>query len=288
MKIILVIVALLLVMPKPVNAWGETGHRVVCQIAYDEISDAARTEVDRLIALDPLYENFADSCLFADFPERIRWQEHFMNLPRNARSIATADCPLAQSCVLTAIPKDAALLSDGMADDQKLLAMKLLGHWVGDIHQPLHVSFQDDRGANSVAADIAPAVRPAQFDPHANLHGVWDYLIIAQRMGDDYIAIAEEMRQTITQQDRAAWRYDSPVEWADESFQITIDPSTEYCVQRKGTCRYTENNRMLNDGEPIKAVPIDARYLERHEATVRQRLKQAGIRLAVLLERLAQ
>ena len=72
------------------------------------------------------------------------------------------------------------------------------------------------------------------------------------------------------------------------SFQITIDPSTEYCVQRKGTCRYTENNRMLNDGEPIKVVVIDEPYIEQHAPIVRQRLKQAGVRLAAALEALVR
>jgi len=36
-------------------------------------------------------------------------------------------------------------------DDQaKLASLKYLGHWVGDIHQPLHVSFADDRGGNFI------------------------------------------------------------------------------------------------------------------------------------------
>ena len=53
--------------------------------------------------------------------------------------------------VLSAILNDSKVLaskSEKKAD--RLLALKFLGHWVGDIHQPLHVSFEDDRGGNNI------------------------------------------------------------------------------------------------------------------------------------------
>jgi hypothetical protein len=36
------------------------------------------------------------------------------------------------------------------SDADKLASLKFLGHWVGDVHQPLHVSFADDRGGNEI------------------------------------------------------------------------------------------------------------------------------------------
>jgi hypothetical protein len=51
---------------------------------------------------------------------------------------------------LSAIKVEVALLSSNGADDEaKLEALKFLGHWVGDVHQPLHVSLEDDRGGNT-------------------------------------------------------------------------------------------------------------------------------------------
>jgi hypothetical protein len=53
---------------------------------------------------------------------------------------------------LTAIKKDFEVLSSNNATQaQKLASLKFLGHWVGDIHQPLHVSFEDDWGGSSLA-----------------------------------------------------------------------------------------------------------------------------------------
>jgi hypothetical protein len=255
---------------------GNDGHRIVCQIAFDELTPVAKTEVNRLLALDPDFESFAESCLFAEIPKRIRWLDHQINLPRSTQAITTADCPLAKSCVIPAIQSDFRVLQDIEAGDaEKLLAMKLLGHWVGDIHQPLHVSFQDDKGgnANNVNVNI----------PGANLHEVWDYMIIARNLGDDYMKIATDLRESITEQQRVGWQHDSPVEWANESFQITITPSVNYCVQKQGACWYTSENMMLNKGEPRRDIKITDDYLKMHSATVSQRLQQAGVRLAALL-----
>jgi hypothetical protein len=45
----------------PAAAYGPDGHRSVCDLAYRYLSDEARTEVDRLVMLDPECENFRDS-----------------------------------------------------------------------------------------------------------------------------------------------------------------------------------------------------------------------------------
>ena len=267
---------LFVLVPSIAFGWGEDGHRVVCQIAFDELTTAARSEVNRLLALDPGFDSFAESCLFADSPKRIRFLDHFMNMPRSARAVTTADCPLAKSCVIPAIQNDYLVLQDADSSDaEKLLALKLLGHWVGDVHQPMHVSFQDDRGGNSNNVDVDI--------PGANLHGVWDYLIFSKSLGDDFRQIAVELRESISDEQRSEWQHDSPIEWANESFQITIAPSVNYCVQKQGACWYSSDNMMLNKGEPLRNIDISEDYLETHTAIISQRLQQAGIRLAELL-----
>lgn len=269
---------LTLLLPHLVLAWGEDGHRVVCEIAYAELSSPARAEVDRLLAIDPGFDTFAESCLFADAPERIRVIDHYMNVPRSYRAITTAECPMADSCLLPAIRTDSQILLDPRArDEEKLLALKLLGHWVGDIHQPFHVSFQDDRGANSIFVNGT--------DPEKNLHGVWDYDIFSSNYGNDYRQIATDFRVDINDDERLAWRHDSPVEWANESLQITLSKSAQYCTHKQGACWYTADNMLLSRGETWKQLKISKRYLRRHGPVVRKRLQQAGVRLAAILNR---
>ena len=275
------IVLWLTLFPSIALGWGEDGHRAVCQIAFDELTPAARSEVNRLLASDADFENFADSCLFADSPERIRFLDHFMNLPRSTRVITTAECPLAESCVISAIQNDFLVLQNAEASDaEKLLALKLLGHWVGDVHQPMHVSFQDDRGGNSNNVDVDI--------PGANLHGVWDYLIISRNLGDDYRQIATDLRGSISDEQRNKWQHDSPIDWVDESYQITISPSVNYCVQKQGACWYSNDNMMLDKGEPWRDIEITDDYIKMHSATVSLRLQQAAIRLAELLNQAFQ
>ena len=267
---------LLILIPSFAFAWGETGHRVVCQMAYEELLPNARAELDRLLALDSDFDNFADSCLFADKPERIRWQDHFVNMPRSTRAVTTADCPMAETCALSAIHSDFLILLDPQTTDvEKLLALKLLGHWVGDIHQPMHVSFQDDRGANNNHVD--------PDNENASLHGVWDYRIIADSLGDDYQEIAANLRDDVSEQQRAAWKHDSPIEWVNESFQITISPAAGYCIQKQGACWYNSDNMMLDQGEEWRTLTITADYLQMHAPIIKLRLQQAAIRLAQLL-----
>lgn len=271
-------VLMLMLLPSLAFGWGETGHRVVCQIAYEELRPDARAELDRLMSLDPAYDSFAESCLFADYPERIRWQDHFMNMPRSAEAITTGDCPMADTCVLPAIRNDIAIVRDKSSSDaDRWLAVKLLGHWVGDLHQPMHVSFMDDRGANSNVVDAGVEME------YPSLHAVWDYLIISHNLGDDDEQIATDLRDAITNEQRNAWKYDSPIEWANESFQITISPAANYCLQQRGACWYSGDNMLLDEGEERRAIVISENYLRMHKEIVQLRLQKAAIRLAQVL-----
>lgn len=67
-------------------------------------------------------------------------------------------------------------------------ALEFLGHWVGDIHPPLHVSFEDDRGGNRVAA---------QGTSCENLHAVWDRCLVQERLGMDPLSFARELQTVI-------------------------------------------------------------------------------------------
>jgi len=270
------ILLLISIVPMVALGWGETGHRAVCQIAYDELSTVAQTQVDRLIDLDPEFDNFADSCLFADGPPRIRGPEHYINVPRSYGAITKSECPMAETCLFSAIHSDLEVLGNGGATDaNRLLALKLLGHWVGDMHQPMHVSFQDDLGGN--------LVRKKDDEHRGNLHSVWDFDIIAHGIGDDYSTISGKLRSEISDRDRELWKFDSPVEWANESYQITISAETQYCTQQQGACWYSSDNMLLSRGEPVREFLLSKDYLLANQDAVALRMKQAGVRLAALI-----
>ena len=74
------------------HAWGDTGHRVVCEIAFRISAPEIRAELRRLIQLDSEFDFFRDSCIWPDHPRK-RATDHFINLRRNQ----TSPCRVAPS-----------------------------------------------------------------------------------------------------------------------------------------------------------------------------------------------
>jgi S1/P1 Nuclease len=229
-----------------------------------------------LIQLDDEFPTFRASCNWPDRP-RQRASEHFVNLPRDATGLDGDECPLAEKCVVSAIEDDFAVLASSDAtDEEKLAALKFLGHWVGDIHQPLHAASQDGRGGNHIRT---------QDSSCGSLHTLWDSCIVEERLGMHPLAIVGELQAGITDKQRTAWLASDPVHWADESFRITREPEIGYCVMVGDTCQYAADNRKFDEGEPERVVVVDDGYLNRHASIAQERIAMAGIRLVGLLNR---
>jgi S1/P1 Nuclease len=156
------------------------------------------------------------------------------------------------------------------------VALKFLGHWVGDIHQPLHAASQDDRGGNYIRTLGSSC---------ESMHTLWDSCIVEKRLGMHPLTIVSELRAGITDEQRAEWLASNPVAWANESFTIARKPDVGYCVMVDGTCRYAADNREFDEGEAERVVWVDDGYVDRHAAVARERLARAGVRLAGLLRR---
>jgi hypothetical protein len=259
-------------------AWGALGHKIICGIAYLELTPDTRTRVDALIGADPKSYSFPEACTWPDKFPRQRAPEHYLNVPRTVRLVEPQNlCPLADRCVASAIlndMRDLAFSSD-ISDQVRLL--KSLSHWVGDIHQPLHVSFEDDRGGNNIWVDgLCPR----------NLHSVWDQCIIEKRVAVDAETAAQILRTEISEADRKEWANEnidatSVAAWADESLAISLRPSVQYCVQKDVACWYSDES--LRFPARPRGVEIDDAYLQAHSPIVRDRLKRAGVRLGAIL-----
>ena len=69
--------------------------------------------------------------------------------------------------------------------------LKFLVHLVGDIHQPLHASTDQDRGGNCVAIVFATNAGP--MSQPTELHTTWDRGILEDRLGTNNITIAQQL-----------------------------------------------------------------------------------------------
>ncbi|TAF78243.1 MAG: endonuclease [Curvibacter sp.] len=147
-------------------AWGSDGHKIVAMLAEAQLSPKARKEVDRLLALEP-GATLASISTWADEhrnPATAAW--HYVNFPRgDCNYQPDRDCPDGK-CVVSAIYGQIEVLRTPGDDEKRLNALKYVVHFIGDIHQPLHAGFGDDRGGNSYQLQ--------SFMRGSNLHAVWD------------------------------------------------------------------------------------------------------------------
>ena len=189
-------------------AWGAEGHEAVCEIAYQELNRAARARVDAIMAVeeDDRFKTFRQGCGWPDHRRaetNQRREDHYINVPRDWKTISNPQCFVVQSCLFSAIDKDRAVLRDenvSLAD--KLMALKFLGHWIGDLHQPLHVSYSDDRGGNDI-------LLLRGIGCERKLHDVWDNCIPEDLMTEMGLAgerqgFGETLRSEITEAQRQA------------------------------------------------------------------------------------
>lgn len=246
-------------------AWGPDGHRVTGEIAWRLLSRPARDAILEILS-EGRDGTLAEAAAWADTDarddRRYRWLEplHYVNVDPDARSVtAGREC----GCVVGAIEK----ARDGLRDRtrsraERLEALRLLAHFVGDVHQPLHVSHPDGRGGTTI--DV-------RFDGReTTLHRVWDGDLLRRRLrevgsrrGGRWRAFAHSLADTTTPAQRRAWRKaEDPRVWAQESLELA----------RRHTFAVRENAR-LGDAYYDEAMPV-----------VAERLAQAGVRLAAQLE----
>ena len=161
----------------PAQAWGPHGHQLVATIAADALQPKARREVERLLG------DRADLAMreASTWPDTIRDQPryrdtgpwHYNNFPRSQCQFRRQRDCRAGRCLVAAIERFVAVLADPKLEDRKRAeALRFLIHFVGDIHQPLHAGWGDDRGGNDFQVRVGRSGR--------NLHSLWDDYLLRQ------------------------------------------------------------------------------------------------------------
>lgn len=168
-----VIVLIILMIPVLSNAWGKEGHEVIADVAQHYLNKTASEKVRQLLAVLHAH-SMAEVASFADeyrysHPETGPW--HYVDIPLKANNyVPSRDCP-DKSCVIDIIYHFKQILNNGTLDDsRRAYALAFLIHFVGDLHQPLHASDNNDRGGNEVGVTF--------LGHRTNLHHVWDTNII--------------------------------------------------------------------------------------------------------------
>jgi S1/P1 Nuclease len=71
-KCSVVVVLLFLFSASSAYAWGDEGHKVVCEIALSQVKPSTHAAIVELIRADGEFARFSDSCTWPDHPRK-RW-----------------------------------------------------------------------------------------------------------------------------------------------------------------------------------------------------------------------
>jgi hypothetical protein len=256
-------------------AWGPAGHSIVCQIASENLSPKAQSAVKQILGREAL----ADAC---NWPDRIRKDKkydfaltwHYVTIPNGEtyESIQKEQ----KGDVVEASQRMAKMLASSRNPRERREALAFLGHFVGDLHQPLHVGRENDRGGNFCKIDGGKEA--------GNLHFVWDTKILdAMRLAP--YEIARRLSQVSAPQAQAL-QQGSFANWAMESQKLR-----EERVYPNGNGSSKERSPMCAHlGTEAMKLPMSlpGGYLENNTDAVRDRLQAAGIRLAGILNSIFQ
>ena len=162
MRLIVFLIASLL----SIINWGSTGHRALAEVASFYLTENTKNKINEI--LDG--ETIVTASMYADdiksdsrYDEYYNW--HFINMELDEDYEDTV--PSEKGDVFIAINKCIDILeSDSVTDSEKSFYLKLLIHFIGDLHQPMHIGRYEDRGGNRVYVKW--------FGRNSNLHRVWD------------------------------------------------------------------------------------------------------------------
>jgi hypothetical protein len=230
-------------------------------------------------------------------PETAPW--HYVDIPfGTTRRDIEKYCDPKEGCVTRAIADQLMTLRSADSDPRKRAdALRFLIHFVGDLHQPLHATTNNDEGGNCVPVtffETVPQLRNPQSENYApNLHGVWDTNILEKATSGktvDQVAadLDQDFHKKIAQWQRGSADVNA---WAWESYQLAEKKAygklpVHIAVESPLPVTSCADDNHVSS----RMLKLNERLVEPYQSMaariVMQRLAQAGARLALLLNQL--
>lgn len=268
---------LIAAMPAPAFAWGSEGHVLVAAIARSRLTPETLAKVDAILGADKdqrtpsdmSRSDWADVWRERGHRETAPWHYADIELdhpdfdaaryghPASARP--ASDGPV-EACVVDRTQAFATELGDpATAPAERILALKYVLHFMGDLHQPLHIADNHDHGGNCITIALG--------GPRTvNLHGYWDTVVVGE-LGKH----ARGHPRPPDQRHYASARGDV-TSWGKETNAVAV--SVAYSVPTPPRCE-----------RHMAPLTLPSWYDERAQAVAATQLERAGVRLAVVLER---
>ena len=231
--------------------WNATGHRIVGEIAESHLNSSTKRKIKKLLKGQSLafVSTYADE-IKSDKQYNDFYTWHYINIPLDSNYEDSEKNPDGDLATGIAYCKKIIADENSSAAD-KAFYLKMLIHFIGDLHQPMHVGLVEDRGGNDFKLQW--------FYKDTNLHSVWDGKMI-ESYNMSYIELAENA-DVLSKEQVKAIQKGTVIDWVNETHVLTNKVYTS--VKEGDNLRY--------------------RYSYDHFKTVRSQLQIAGIRLAKVL-----
>lgn len=273
------VTALILAFSVPSFPWGATGHRVSAEMGQRNLTKAAAKKCVLLLGGYSLADvaNYLDEIRSDDNPPPTPL--HFVNMDADTYQQSTKN---PEGDVVVAIQvlfeylktKNAGALDRLPKLKEKIKnesdALVYFEHYMGDLHQPMHVGKPADEGGSQTKVVF--------MGRSASLHSVWDELMIDETRLS-YTEFTQLLNHVKPDQ-RKAWENpnnlsipDLIVSWANESWQIT----------KNLAYNFPDSQRPAQPGQEPPLPYLSYKYIGATRETLREQLAKGGIRLAYLL-----
>ncbi len=248
---------------------------------------------------------------------------HYTDVPVEAASYASGKVGRTQWDIVHMITYCVAVLHGEVPENNprkitKAVAIILLAHFLGDIHQPLHVGAEyfdasgrpvnpdlgkpanEDQGGNTILLDIAGTTSSKK----PKMHSFWDGDPVKALFPGGLDAVEKDERKsqmsaaetsivhTFATQEPAGWRMppnmplkDYAEAWANEILPIAREAHSRLVFQNMSTKTQDDGATLATGTGREKTMPDHLSYRAWAAKVVRAELPKAGWRLADLLEK---
>lgn len=232
--------------------WGQKGHDTVAFIAENHLTETTRAAVDSILdGKSPVYwANWLDNASHTpEYAYTKTW--HYKNVDADRTYDDMPANPAGDA--VTAVKQQIEKLSDPATTKvEAALALKILIHVTGDMHQPMHMGHATDLGGNRVKLKY--------FNRDKNLHGIWDTDLLESAHRWSYTEWQQQLDR-LNDVDEALTVQGSVDDWARETMEIT--------------------RRCYDFFQP--GINVSYNQIAYWAPTIEQQLLRGGLRLAHLL-----
>lgn len=228
-------------------AWGKQGHSIIAAIAKSQLDSAVIKKVDSYL-MGLSWEETAcwmDGLKTTGNAEYMK-EWHYINIPRDKTYVKGKTLN-----VVNQLEYFIKILKNHMMHPPATIteALRMVFHLTGDIAQPLHCGYNDDKGGTRCNLRF--------LDRVTNLHSVWDS------------EIAEEKKIDL---------------WRCSKYMMSLSPEEKIRIQKVDVLAWLNDSRLLlKEVYAFQDGYIDKKYIEKNALVVEQQFVKAGLRLAAIL-----